>query len=240
MIEAQPKETRTGPINETQVYRLTSTNACGGTTTRTATLRVTGSIDPPPGITIASVFYPTAFPLRKHPKTGLVASEERMLGKLASNFQDYTQYEKDAKLEIVAHADVRGSKKYNQGLTDRRAELVKSYLVAHGASADKITTRAVGKEQQLDKKKVEELVAKNPEKPEKWMMRDKKATWLAYNRRVDIVLEPTGQQSAETYPADESDARILWARKEPSLKKVEMAAKATAGVVQARASNSGN
>jgi OmpA family/PEGA domain len=239
-IEAQPRETKMGPVSESHVYKLISTNACGGTTTRTATLRVTGSIDPPPAITIASVFYPTAYPLRKHPKVGLVASEERMLGKLAMNFQDYTQYEKDAKLEIVAHADVRGSKKYNRTLTERRAELVKNYLVAHGASADKITTRAVGKEQQLDQKKVEMLVAKDPEKPEKWMVRDKKATWLAYNRRVDIVLEPTGQQSAETYPADESDARILWVRKEPSLKKVEMAAKTTAGVVQARASHAGN
>ena len=88
-----------------------------------------------------------------------------------------------------------------------------------------VATRAAGKEHQLEMKKVEMLQASNPQKPATWLRRDKRATWLAYNRRVDIVLEPEGQQSAETYPADAPDARILWTRKEPSLKRVEEAAK---------------
>ncbi len=75
--------------------------------------------------------------------------------------------------------------------------------------------------------------AANPPKPAKWMRRDKRTTWLAYNRRVDIVLEPEGQQSAETYPDDAPDARILWARKEPSLKLVEQAAKTSVSVAEA-------
>jgi hypothetical protein len=238
-VEAKPKRTSVGPINENVTYSLTAINACGGKTTQTATLHVIGSIDPPPAITIASVFYPTAYPRRNHPKMGLVASEEKMLAKLASNFENFAQYEKGAKLTVVAHADVRGSKKYNQALTGRRAELVKDYLVTHGMTADKITTRAMGKEEQLDRKKVEALLAKNPSKPEKWMIRDKKATWLAYNRRVDIVLEPTGQESSEIYPDDTPDARILWVRKEPSLKRVEAAAKTSVSVAQARASTTG-
>ena len=77
-----------------------------------------------------------------------------------------------------------------------------------------------------------ELLAKDPHKPAKWMKRDKRATWLAYNRRVDIVLEPQGQQSAEVYPDNAPDARILWARKEPSLKRVEEAAKTSVSVAQ--------
>ena len=239
-IEPTPKQTSDGPINENVTYTLTSANACGGTTTRTATLHVIGSIDPAPGITIASVFYPTDYPRKNHPKVGLVRSEERMLAKLATDFQGYTQYEKGAKLTLVAHADARASKKYNQKLSERRAELVKEYLVAHGIASDKIATRAVGKEQQLDPKEVQKLQMKDAEKPEKWMMRNTKATWLAYNRRVDVVLEPNGQQSAEAYPNDEPDARILWARKVPSLKAVETAAKTAAGVQQARAMNSGN
>ncbi|HEY6945499.1 MAG TPA: OmpA family protein [Candidatus Acidoferrum sp.] len=232
-IEAKPKQTTVGPVNENITYTLTASNACGGTSTQTATLHVTGSIDPPPPITIASVFYPTDYPRRKHPKVGLVGSEERVLANLATNFQSYTQYEKKARLTLVAHADVRGSRKYNRALTERRAEAVKDYLVAHGLSVNIISTRAMGKEQQLDRKKVEMLQAKNPHKPEKWMKRDKKATWLAYNRRVDIVLEPQGQQSAEAYPDDAPDARILWARKEPSLKRVEGAAKTSVSVAQA-------
>jgi hypothetical protein len=224
-IEPKLKQTTVGPVNETIAYTLTASNACGGTTTQTATLNVTGSIDPPPPITIASVFYPTDYPPSRHPKVGLVASEQGVLSDLAKNFENYTQYEKSAKLTLVAHADVRGAKKYNQELSVRRAEAVKAYLEAHGLSADSITTRAEGKEHQLEMKKVEMLQAKNPEKPATWMRRDRRATWLAYNRRVDIVLEPAGQQSAKTYPDDSPDARILWARKEPSLKRVEAAAK---------------
>ena len=59
--------------------------------------------------------------------------------------RNYTQYEKRAKLTLVAHADVRGSKKYNQELSVRRAESVRAYLEAHGLSADSITTRAVAR-----------------------------------------------------------------------------------------------
>jgi len=78
---------------------------------------VTGSIDPAPPITIASLFYPTDYPRPKHPKVGLVASEERVLSDLAKNFENRTQYEKSASLVLVAHADVRGSKKYNKALS---------------------------------------------------------------------------------------------------------------------------
>ncbi|HEX2663724.1 MAG TPA: OmpA family protein [Candidatus Acidoferrum sp.] len=231
-IEPKLKQTTVGPVNENITYTLTASNACGGRTTQTATLHVTGSIDPPPPITIASVFYPTDYPQSRHPKVGLVSSEQGMLSNLAKNFENYTQYEKNAKLTLVAHADVRGSKKYNQKLSERRAEAVKAYLEAHGLSADLISTRAEGKERQLDRKRVEMLQANNPEKPETWMRRDKRATWLAYNRRVDIVLEPAGQQSAETYPDDSPDARILWASKEPSLKRVEAAAKTAVSVAR--------
>jgi outer membrane protein OmpA-like peptidoglycan-associated protein len=239
-VEVKPRQTTVGPVNENITYTLTASNACGGTTTQTATLHVTGAIDPPPPITIASVFYPTDYPRAKHPKVGLVGSEEQVLTKLADNFQNYTQYEKNAKLTLVAHADVRGSKKYNKRLSERRAEAVKGYLVAHGLSPNLISTRALGKEQQLDMKKVEMLQAKNPHKPAKWMKQDKRATWLAYNRRVDIVLEPQGQQSAEVYPADAPDARILWARKEPSLKRVEQAEKTSVTSAEARTNPAGN
>lgn len=238
-IEAKPKQTSVGPVNENIAYTLTASNACGGTTTQTATLHVTGSIDPPPPITIASVFYPTDYPRPKHPKVGLVGSEEHVLSDLANNFENYTQYKKNAKLTLVAHADVRGSKKYNQALSERRAEAVKGYLEAHGLSANLLSTQAMGKEQQLPMKKVETLLAKDPHKPPKWMKHNKKATWLAYNRRVDIVLEPQGQQSAEVYPDGAPDARILWARKEPSLKRVEEASKTPVSMAQANANPAG-
>lgn len=238
-VEPKPTQTNVGPVNEDVKYTLTSSNACGGTMTRTATLHITGSIDPPPAITIASVFYPTDYPRRKHPKIGLVASEEQRLTKLAANFEKYADYKNSATLKVIAHADVRGSRKYNQALTERRAERVKDYLVAHGIPADKIASEAMGKQQQLNRKEVETLLVKNPAKPPKWMRRDKRATWLANNRRVDIVLEPAGQQSTEMYPDDAPDARVLWSRKEPSLRTIEAAAKVSASAQMARAGDAG-
>lgn len=240
LIKVSTKQTSTGPVNENVTYKLISANACGGTTTRSATLHVVGSIDPAPAVTLASLFYPTAYPTKKHPKVGLVASEQETLEKIASGFKNHEQYEGTAKLMIVGHADVRGSKKYNQALSARRADVVKSYLLARGVPMDRLQTRAEGKQQQLDDKQVEKLQAQDNEKPEKWMQHHRKATWLAYNRRVDIILEPEGQQSAEAYPNDIAEARILWQRREPSMKAVETASKMSgSNTQQARASNSG-
>jgi len=65
------------------------------------------------------------------------------------------------------------------------------------------------------------------------MVGHNKATWLAYNRRTDIVLEPTGQQSTEAYPNQAGDAKILWQRPKPSFKKVELASQTSHAVQQA-------
>ena len=53
-----------------------------------------------------------------------------------------------------------------------------------------------------------------------------RTTWLAYNRRADVILEPEGEKSEEAYPNDVADARILWERRVPNLKAV-MAASTT-------------
>lgn len=239
-IEAQPTQTGVGTINEDKSYTLTAANACGGKVTKTATLHIVGSIEPPPPIHIASVFYPTNYPLPKHPKVGLVSSEEQTLAQLATHFQNYMQYDKNAKLKIVGHADVRGSKAYNQELSERRAQLAESYLAAHGVPINRIETDAMGKTEQLEMKRVENLLAKNSPSPEKWMTKKKKATWLAFNRRVDIDLEPTGQESTVAYPTEAPNARLLWARTQPRLKAVEAAAKTTNGSEQAELTSGGN
>jgi outer membrane protein OmpA-like peptidoglycan-associated protein len=227
-IDPQPKQTTSGPVDEMVNYTLSASNGCGGTTTQTAALHVVGSIDPAPPITLASVFYPTNYPTSKHPTIGLVASEKEALLNAATRFKNHEEYDNDhASLTVVGHADIRGSKKYNLKLSERRADLVKTYLVSQGISVDKIQTRADGKQQELSKKEVAKQQSEDPQKPEKWMKPRSSATWLAYNRRVDIILEPTGQQSKEAYPNDASDARILWQRGQPNLHKVEAAAKQT-------------
>ena len=233
-ITANPHVTGVGPVNEDLQYTFTATNACGGTTTKTATLHLVGSIDPPPAATLASLFYPIAYPTKKHPQIGLLASEKAVLSDLAAQFKSLEPYQHNANLVIVGHADVRGSEKYNQSLSERRASLVKEYLVSKGVPTNQVETRAEGKGKQMDRKAVESLQSKDEQRPEKWMTRDQKATWLAYNRRVDIMLEPSGQQSTKMYPNDVPSARILWQRHEPSLKAVSAAAEATASAAQAR------
>lgn len=241
-VAADPTQTATGPVNQDVIYTLTATNACG-TTTKTAMLHITGSIDPAPPVTLASMFYPTAYPTRRHPKIGLIASEKVTLNNIAAKFNNREQYDQKSTLLIVAHADVRGSRRYNQSLSLRRANLIKAFLVSRNVPAAKIDVRAEGKDQQLDQAKVAALQAQDPEKPEKWMnhnKREKRTTWLAYNRRADIILEPTGTASKEAYPNDVVDARLLWQRPEPSLKTVQSAEKMSDSSASLGASSSGN
>ncbi len=46
---------------------------------------------------------------------------------------------------VEGHTDRMGSHKYNQKLSERRAESVKAYLVSKGTDADKIETLGMGK-----------------------------------------------------------------------------------------------
>jgi hypothetical protein len=217
-ITADPTQTSAGPIKKDLTYRFTATNACGGSATQTATLHVVGSIDPPPVIALGSLFYPTAYPTRRHPTSGLVPGEEAVLDHLASQFRNFGNYESKADLTIVGHADIRGSERYNQALSERRAELAKDYLISKGVPAAELKVEAKGKDDQMAVSAVESLQAKAEKKPEKWMKKDNKTTWLAYNRRVDIVLEPTGQESKKLYPNEIASVRLLWQRAEPSLR----------------------
>ncbi|MGH6933680.1 MAG: peptidoglycan-associated lipoprotein Pal [Dongiaceae bacterium] len=47
---------------------------------------------------------------------------------------------------IEGHCDERGTREYNLALGERRAESVKSYLIALGVTADRIETVSYGKE----------------------------------------------------------------------------------------------
>jgi OOP family OmpA-OmpF porin len=240
-VTADPVQTSTGPINENRTYTFTATNSCGGQTTKTATLHVVGSIDPPPSATLLSVFYPTAYPTKHHPNVGLVTDEKVTLDNIATQFKNFSMYEHNASLVVIGYADVRGSRKYNSALSERRAALIRDYLVSKGIPSDEIKIRAEGKDKQIDQRTSEMLLAKNDPQSAKWMTKNEKTTWLAYNRRADLVLEPTGQQSTKIYPADVPDARIVWQRPEPPLKKVQRLSKApTASIQQASVGNSGN
>jgi len=47
-------------------------------------------------------------------------------------------------IELGAHTDNRGSAQYNEGLSQRRAESVVTYLIEHGIAADRLTPKGYG------------------------------------------------------------------------------------------------
>jgi peptidoglycan-associated lipoprotein len=55
----------------------------------------------------------------------------------------------EARITIEGHCDERGTREYNLGLGDRRANAAKNYLAARGVSATRITTISYGKERPL-------------------------------------------------------------------------------------------
>jgi hypothetical protein len=240
-VKPEPAQTSNGPVDEMVKYQIAASNPCGGTTTQTAAVRVVGSIDPAPAVVLASVFYPSNYPRARHAKIGLVSTEKAELTEAANRFKDHEQYTNDnATLMVVGHADIRGPQTYNLKLSERRATLVKNYLVGQGIAADKIQIRAEGKKQELSTKQVSALQGRDPQKPDNWETRNRRATWMAYNRRVDIILEPSGTLSTEAFPNASSDARILWQRAEPSLHQVESAGKTTVSTAALNTGSQGN
>lgn len=191
--------------------------------TATASTAVTIEVPPPPAPTaeqvrlearlaLHSIFFPTAQPTAKHPEGGLVASQQATLETLATDFKSYLAIKPDGHLTLTGHTDVRGAAAYNQALSERRVNRVRQFLIEHGIPESKIDTRAVGAEQQLTTEQVKELVEKNPELSDverKKVIRQLKVIVLAQNRRVDITLSNTGQQSVKLYPFNVSDSLTL-------------------------------
>lgn len=56
-------------------------------------------------------------------------------------------------IELSAHCDYKGSAEYNKRLSQRRAESVVNYLIAHGIAADRLTPKGYGKERPKTVKK---------------------------------------------------------------------------------------
>ena len=208
-------------MDESTTYTLNATNVCGGSATQTAAIHITGSIEPIPEVVLRSVFYPTDYPDEKHPQVGLVKSQQLDLATLSAGFKKYLEYDPDAKLSVEAHADARGSVPFNQELSERRVERIKQYLVEQGIAASRVQTAAYGKERPIDKKAVKELEATNPNQPPKARLKNVEGDWLAYNRRADIVLLPSGKKSPQFYPHNADDSQIIWQVPKPTLKKVE-------------------
>jgi peptidoglycan-associated lipoprotein len=64
-------------------------------------------------------------------------------------------------VRVEGNCDERGTREYNLALGARRANSIKEFLVAHGVSADRITTVSYGKERPVDPGTGEEAWAHN-------------------------------------------------------------------------------
>ena len=133
---------------ETTQYLMTATGT-GGTVTQEATVTVTAPPPPPPAP--APEPAPAPAPARKvidrmtirvnfdFDKSTIRKADVADLDKAVAFVKKYP----DAKVDVEGHTDSRGTDKYNQKLSERRANAVKKYLVDKGEKADRIT--AVGK-----------------------------------------------------------------------------------------------
>ena len=64
-------------------------------------------------------------------------------------------------VEVAGHTDSIGSEEYNQGLSERRANAVKDYLVAQGVTATRLTARGYGELRPIASNDTEEGRAEN-------------------------------------------------------------------------------
>jgi outer membrane protein OmpA-like peptidoglycan-associated protein len=90
--------------------------------------------------------------------------------KLNSVAEALTKQDPDSKIVVEGHTDSQGGADYNQGLSQQRAESVRSHLVSRGIAADRVTAQGFG---------LSRPVADNGS-----------AEGRANNRRVEIVVQP--------------------------------------------------
>ncbi|MGQ0529331.1 MAG: peptidoglycan-associated lipoprotein Pal [Panacagrimonas sp.] len=80
---------------------------------------------------------------------------------VVARFAKYLAANPTAKLRLEGHADERGTREYNVGLGERRANAVQAALVAGGASAAQLTVVSYGEERAADPGHDEAAWAKN-------------------------------------------------------------------------------
>ena len=163
-------------------------------------------------LALHSIYFATARPTVANPNGGLVESQAGILVELAKDFNRYLTYKPKAHLILGGHADERGTVEFNKALTERRVERTKSFLIEHGVPATALETRSYGKEDELNAEQVKEQIGENPDltpDERQQMLNDLSVMVLANNRRVDVSLTTTGQQSVRRYPFNARDFLVL-------------------------------
>jgi outer membrane protein OmpA-like peptidoglycan-associated protein len=166
-------------------------------------------------LALHSIYYPTAQPTEAKPMGGLLASQAGTLDSLAADYQQYMKYRPAAHLILEGHADSRGAKDYNMKLSERRVERARSYLVEKGVPADHIEVKAFGFEKNMTSEEVKKLLDADsslaPAEKQK-LVKNIDTVRMANNRRVDVTLSTTGEQSVRQFPFNAKDALTLLSR----------------------------
>jgi outer membrane protein OmpA-like peptidoglycan-associated protein len=182
-------------------------------------------------LALHSIYFPTAQPTVAKPMGGLLASQATTLDTLASDYKQYLTYRPAAHLILEGHADVRGAKDYNLKLSERRVERARSYLIEKGVPADHLETKAFGFEKNMTSDEVKKLLDEDPDltpADKQKLIKNLLTVRLANNRRVDVTLSTTGEQSVRRFPFNAKDALTLLSRQGGETKTTGAAKKAPA------------
>ena len=101
-------------------------------------------------------------------KADLLPSAQAKLNEVADAL---TQQDPESKIVVEGHTDSQGSAASNQDLSQRRAQVVRDYLVTKGIAADRVSSQGFG--------------------PTRSIADNASAEGRANNRRVEIVVQPT-------------------------------------------------
>jgi outer membrane protein OmpA-like peptidoglycan-associated protein len=173
-------------------------------------------------LALKSIYFPTSMPPVSDPNTGLVDSQQQTLSSLAADFRKYLESKPEARLLLVGHADPRGRTEYDQELSERRADRVKSFLVEKGVPEANIGTKAFGARYALSEATVKNAIENDPQlssEERQRALRNTQTIVLASDRRVDITLSTTGQSSVRQFPLNAADALTLIGGREVETKK---------------------
>ena len=116
------------------------------------------------------------FAFDKSGEGDMLPAGKAQLDELARELQKYQSLNA---VRIIGHTDRLGSHEYNKGLSERRAETVRRYLVARGVPAGIMSSVGVGKTQQIHE------CSNN-------LPRRELIACLQPNRRVEVEIEGSG------------------------------------------------
>ena len=125
-------------------------------------------------------------------------------------------------IELSSHCDYRGKDEYNEKLSQRRAESVVNYLIAHGIEAERLTPVGYGEKRPkvVTRKMAEQndFLHEGDTLTEAFILRiedvEKQEICNAYNRRTEFkVLRTTYKLFDNVKPAKEEEKQVPEAEK---------------------------